>query len=167
MLHLLKTCWCVLSLQIPPPQQMPSFADKGKEKSIDLQNFGLRTDFYNKKNTKVSTQLPYLPLTYKQGNCSAKINILNQKHNCKMWLYCGFIGSLYQTTPCRHCSIKYCDSDLVQSCQLHQRMDWTGDPPTAGGESRTKESGEKVLFDCWMLKCPSKIYLGLWKRWSY
>ncbi|XP_038566494.1 SWI/SNF complex subunit SMARCC1 isoform X1 [Micropterus salmoides] len=38
---------------IPPPQQMPNFADKGKDKSIDLQNFGLRTDLYNKKNPKV------------------------------------------------------------------------------------------------------------------
>ncbi|XP_044065508.1 SWI/SNF complex subunit SMARCC1 isoform X1 [Siniperca chuatsi] len=38
---------------IPPPQQMPSFADKGKDKSIDLQNFGLRSDLYNKKNPKV------------------------------------------------------------------------------------------------------------------
>ncbi|XP_027143075.1 SWI/SNF complex subunit SMARCC1 [Larimichthys crocea] len=37
---------------IPPPQQMPNFADKGKDKAIDLQNFGLRTDLYNKKNPK-------------------------------------------------------------------------------------------------------------------
>ncbi|KAM8735976.1 SWI/SNF complex subunit SMARCC1 isoform 1-T1 [Acanthopagrus schlegelii] len=37
---------------IPPPQQMPGFIDKSKEKSIDLQNFGLRTDFYNRKNPK-------------------------------------------------------------------------------------------------------------------
>uniref|UniRef100_A0A8C2WE88 SWI/SNF related, matrix associated, actin dependent regulator of chromatin subfamily c member 2 n=1 Tax=Cyclopterus lumpus TaxID=8103 RepID=A0A8C2WE88_CYCLU len=36
----------------PPPQPMPNFADKGKDKSIDLQNFGLRTDLYNKKNFK-------------------------------------------------------------------------------------------------------------------
>uniref|UniRef100_A0A8C2YWT0 SWI/SNF related, matrix associated, actin dependent regulator of chromatin subfamily c member 2 n=1 Tax=Cyclopterus lumpus TaxID=8103 RepID=A0A8C2YWT0_CYCLU len=37
---------------IPPQQPMPNFADKGKDKSIDLQNFGLRTDLYNKKNFK-------------------------------------------------------------------------------------------------------------------
>uniref|UniRef100_A0A8C4DJQ5 SWI/SNF complex subunit SMARCC2 n=1 Tax=Dicentrarchus labrax TaxID=13489 RepID=A0A8C4DJQ5_DICLA len=36
---------------IPPPQQMPNFADKCKDK-IDLQNFGIRTDLYNKKNPK-------------------------------------------------------------------------------------------------------------------
>lgn len=42
------------SLQIPPPQAMPNFADKGKEKPIDLQNFGLRSDLY-KKSAKVST----------------------------------------------------------------------------------------------------------------
>lgn len=34
---------------------MPNFADKGKDKAIDLQNFGLRTDLYNKKNPKVSS----------------------------------------------------------------------------------------------------------------
>lgn len=43
-----------VSLQIPPPQQMPNFADKSKEKSIDLQNFSLRTDLY-KKIPKVFT----------------------------------------------------------------------------------------------------------------
>uniref|UniRef100_A0A1A8M5V6 SWI/SNF related, matrix associated, actin dependent regulator of chromatin, subfamily c, member 1a n=1 Tax=Nothobranchius pienaari TaxID=704102 RepID=A0A1A8M5V6_9TELE len=37
--------------QIPPPQQMPNFVDKSKDKPIDLQNFGLRPDLY-KKNTK-------------------------------------------------------------------------------------------------------------------
>eukprot|EP00064_Thunnus_orientalis_P018884 superscaffoldBa00004502_g18992 len=37
---------------IPPPQQMPNFPDKGKDKPIDLQNFGLRTDLYNKKKGK-------------------------------------------------------------------------------------------------------------------
>lgn len=42
------------SLQIPPPQPMPNFADKSKEKSIDLQNFSLRTDLY-KKIPKVFT----------------------------------------------------------------------------------------------------------------
>jgi len=47
---------CVSFLQIPPQQPMPNFADKGKEKSIDLQNFGLRTDLY-KKNFKVGTRL--------------------------------------------------------------------------------------------------------------
>ena len=41
---------------IPPQQPMPNFIDKGKEKSIDLQNFGLRTDLY-KKSAKVSTRL--------------------------------------------------------------------------------------------------------------
>uniref|UniRef100_A0A7N8X1F0 SWI/SNF related, matrix associated, actin dependent regulator of chromatin, subfamily c, member 1a n=1 Tax=Mastacembelus armatus TaxID=205130 RepID=A0A7N8X1F0_9TELE len=39
--------------QIPPPHPMSSFADKGKDKPIDLQNFGLRTDLY-KKNSKVT-----------------------------------------------------------------------------------------------------------------
>lgn len=33
---------------------MPNFMDKGKDKAIDLQNFGLRSDLYNKKNIKVS-----------------------------------------------------------------------------------------------------------------
>ncbi|XP_053288733.1 SWI/SNF complex subunit SMARCC1 [Pleuronectes platessa] len=33
---------------IPPQQPMPNFIDKGKEKSIDLQNFGLRGDLYKK-----------------------------------------------------------------------------------------------------------------------
>ncbi|XP_031135269.2 SWI/SNF complex subunit SMARCC1 isoform X1 [Sander lucioperca] len=37
---------------IPPQQPMPNFADKGKDKAIDLQNFGLRSDLYNKKNLK-------------------------------------------------------------------------------------------------------------------
>ncbi|XP_053743133.1 SWI/SNF complex subunit SMARCC1 isoform X1 [Synchiropus splendidus] len=36
---------------IPPPQQMPNFVDKVKDKAIDLQNFGLRSDLY-KKNAK-------------------------------------------------------------------------------------------------------------------
>lgn len=46
--------WCALSFpQIPPPQQMANFPDKNKDKAIDLQNFGLRTDQYNKKNPKV------------------------------------------------------------------------------------------------------------------
>uniref|UniRef100_A0A8C7XEY2 SWI/SNF related BAF chromatin remodeling complex subunit C2 n=1 Tax=Oryzias sinensis TaxID=183150 RepID=A0A8C7XEY2_9TELE len=38
---------------IPPQQPMPNFADKSKDKPIDLQNFGLRADLYSKKNTKV------------------------------------------------------------------------------------------------------------------
>ncbi|XP_077431852.1 SWI/SNF complex subunit SMARCC1-like isoform X2 [Vanacampus margaritifer] len=38
-------------LQIPPQQQMANFPDKMKDKAIDLQNFGLRTDQY-KKNSK-------------------------------------------------------------------------------------------------------------------
>uniref|UniRef100_A0A8C9ZA85 SWI/SNF related, matrix associated, actin dependent regulator of chromatin subfamily c member 2 n=1 Tax=Sander lucioperca TaxID=283035 RepID=A0A8C9ZA85_SANLU len=38
--------------RIPPQQPMPNFADKGKDKAIDLQNFGLRSDLYNKKNLK-------------------------------------------------------------------------------------------------------------------
>uniref|UniRef100_A0A8C7XHD0 SWI/SNF related BAF chromatin remodeling complex subunit C2 n=1 Tax=Oryzias sinensis TaxID=183150 RepID=A0A8C7XHD0_9TELE len=37
---------------IPPQQPMPNFADKSKDKPIDLQNFGLRADLYSKKNTK-------------------------------------------------------------------------------------------------------------------
>ncbi|XP_024114209.2 SWI/SNF complex subunit SMARCC1 isoform X1 [Oryzias melastigma] len=37
---------------IPPQQPMPNFVDKSKEKPIDLQNFGLRSDLYSKKNTK-------------------------------------------------------------------------------------------------------------------
>ncbi|XP_061530658.1 SWI/SNF complex subunit SMARCC1 isoform X2 [Phycodurus eques] len=36
---------------IPPSQQMANFPDKMKDKAIDLQNFGLRTDQY-KKNSK-------------------------------------------------------------------------------------------------------------------
>uniref|UniRef100_A0AAQ4S3J8 SWI/SNF related, matrix associated, actin dependent regulator of chromatin subfamily c member 2 n=1 Tax=Gasterosteus aculeatus aculeatus TaxID=481459 RepID=A0AAQ4S3J8_GASAC len=40
---------------IPPQQPMPNFADKVKDKSIDLQNFGLRSDLYNKKNLKGKT----------------------------------------------------------------------------------------------------------------
>ncbi|XP_074791839.1 SWI/SNF complex subunit SMARCC2 isoform X5 [Natator depressus] len=37
-------------LQTSASQQMLSFPDKGKEKPTDLQNFGLRTDMYTKKN---------------------------------------------------------------------------------------------------------------------
>ncbi|XP_055067000.1 SWI/SNF complex subunit SMARCC1 isoform X1 [Misgurnus anguillicaudatus] len=39
--------------QVPPAQQMMNFPEKGKEKPIDLQNFGLRADIYSKKNPKV------------------------------------------------------------------------------------------------------------------
>ncbi|TNN56661.1 SWI/SNF complex subunit SMARCC1 [Liparis tanakae] len=46
------SCRRNLTGDIPPQQPMPNFADKGKDKSIDLQNFGLRTDLYNKKNFK-------------------------------------------------------------------------------------------------------------------
>lgn len=48
--------FCLSPLQIPPPQGMPNFVDKGKDKPIDLQNFGLRADLY-KKSAKVSTWL--------------------------------------------------------------------------------------------------------------
>lgn len=54
-----------ISLQIPPPQQMPNFVDKSKEKSIDLQNFSLRTDLY-KKIPKVFTPSEYLECKLKQ-----------------------------------------------------------------------------------------------------
>ncbi|KAM9319968.1 SWI/SNF complex subunit SMARCC2 [Gastrophryne carolinensis] len=37
--------------QTSASQQMLNFPDKGKEKPTDLQNFGLRTDMYSKKNT--------------------------------------------------------------------------------------------------------------------
>uniref|UniRef100_A0A8C9SWT6 SWI/SNF related BAF chromatin remodeling complex subunit C1a n=1 Tax=Scleropages formosus TaxID=113540 RepID=A0A8C9SWT6_SCLFO len=38
--------------QVPASQQMLSFPEKSKEKPTDLQNFGLRTDIYAKKNPK-------------------------------------------------------------------------------------------------------------------
>ncbi|KAF7651259.1 hypothetical protein LDENG_00113040 [Lucifuga dentata] len=38
--------------QIPPTQPMSNFPEKGKDKPIDLQNFGLRADLYAKKNIK-------------------------------------------------------------------------------------------------------------------
>lgn len=44
----------VFFLKVPPPQQMANFGDKGKDKSTDLQNFGLHADLY-KKSSKVST----------------------------------------------------------------------------------------------------------------
>ncbi|XP_047595697.1 SWI/SNF complex subunit SMARCC2 isoform X1 [Lutra lutra] len=37
-------------LQTSASQQMLNFPDKGKEKTTDMQNFGLRTDMYTKKN---------------------------------------------------------------------------------------------------------------------
>lgn len=42
--------------QTPAAQPMMSFPEKVKEKSVDLQNFGLRTDMYSKKagSAKVS-----------------------------------------------------------------------------------------------------------------
>uniref|UniRef100_A0A8C1MDU6 SWI/SNF related, matrix associated, actin dependent regulator of chromatin, subfamily c, member 1a n=1 Tax=Cyprinus carpio TaxID=7962 RepID=A0A8C1MDU6_CYPCA len=40
------------SFQVPPAQQMLNFPEKGKDKPTDLQNFGLRTDIYSKKNPK-------------------------------------------------------------------------------------------------------------------
>ncbi len=42
------------SSQVPPAQQMLNFPEKGKDMSTDLQNFGLRTDIYSKKNPKAS-----------------------------------------------------------------------------------------------------------------
>ncbi|XP_016893535.1 SWI/SNF complex subunit SMARCC1 isoform X2 [Cynoglossus semilaevis] len=39
-------------VRVPPPQQMANFGDKGKDKSTDLQNFGLHADLY-KKSSKV------------------------------------------------------------------------------------------------------------------
>ncbi|XP_054033305.1 SWI/SNF complex subunit SMARCC2 [Dryobates pubescens] len=39
-----------LELQTSASQQMLSFPEKGKEKPADMQNFGLRTDMYTKKN---------------------------------------------------------------------------------------------------------------------
>ncbi|KAJ7985526.1 hypothetical protein DPEC_G00352970 [Dallia pectoralis] len=38
--------------QIPSSQQMLNFPEKGKDKPSDLQNFGLRSDLYSKKNPK-------------------------------------------------------------------------------------------------------------------
>uniref|UniRef100_G3PGL0 SWI/SNF related, matrix associated, actin dependent regulator of chromatin subfamily c member 2 n=1 Tax=Gasterosteus aculeatus aculeatus TaxID=481459 RepID=G3PGL0_GASAC len=45
----------LMPLNHRPPPPMPNFADKVKDKSIDLQNFGLRSDLYNKKNLKGKT----------------------------------------------------------------------------------------------------------------
>lgn len=44
--------------QVPSAQQMLNFPEKSKEKPTDLQNFGLRTDMYSKKNPKVSSWNP-------------------------------------------------------------------------------------------------------------
>jgi len=51
--------------QTPATQPMMSFPDKVKEKPADLQNFGLRTDMYSKKNgsTKVKSTMIELWLT--------------------------------------------------------------------------------------------------------
>ncbi|XP_028262129.1 SWI/SNF complex subunit SMARCC2 isoform X2 [Parambassis ranga] len=42
--------------QTPATQQMMSFPDKVKDKPADLQNFGLRTDMYNKKTSSVKSK---------------------------------------------------------------------------------------------------------------
>uniref|UniRef100_A0AAY4A7Y1 SWI/SNF related, matrix associated, actin dependent regulator of chromatin subfamily c member 2 n=1 Tax=Denticeps clupeoides TaxID=299321 RepID=A0AAY4A7Y1_9TELE len=41
--------------QVPSAQQMLNFPDKIKDKPTDMQNFGLRTDMYSKKNSKSGT----------------------------------------------------------------------------------------------------------------
>ncbi|XP_033856366.2 SWI/SNF complex subunit SMARCC1-like isoform X2 [Acipenser ruthenus] len=40
--------------QVPASQQMLNFPEKGKDKSSDMQNFGLRTDIYSKKTLNKS-----------------------------------------------------------------------------------------------------------------
>lgn len=40
---------CLSDSQVPAAQQMLNFPEKNKEKPIDMQNFGLRTDIYSKK----------------------------------------------------------------------------------------------------------------------
>lgn len=47
-----------MSPQTPAAQQMMSFPEKVKDKPVDLQNFGLRTDMYSKKpsSAKVPTR---------------------------------------------------------------------------------------------------------------
>ncbi|KAF0035017.1 hypothetical protein F2P81_012775 [Scophthalmus maximus] len=42
--------------QTPATQQMMSFPDKVKDKPADLQNFGLRTDMYSKKNASAKSK---------------------------------------------------------------------------------------------------------------
>lgn len=43
-------------------QQMLNFPDKSKEKPADMQNFGLRTDMYTKKNIPSKVSPPRAPL---------------------------------------------------------------------------------------------------------
>lgn len=47
----------IVYLQTPATQQMISFPDKVKDKPVDLQNFGLRTDMYSKKTGSVKVQV--------------------------------------------------------------------------------------------------------------
>lgn len=44
-------------LQTPATQQMMPFPEKVKDKPVDLQNFGLRTDMYSKKTGSVKVQV--------------------------------------------------------------------------------------------------------------
>lgn len=43
--------------QTPATQQMIPFPEKVKDKPVDLQNFGLRTDMYSKKTGSVKVQV--------------------------------------------------------------------------------------------------------------
>lgn len=43
--------------QTPATQQMMPFPEKVKDKPVDLQNFGLRTDMYSKKTGSVKVQV--------------------------------------------------------------------------------------------------------------
>lgn len=43
--------------QTPAAQQMMSFPEKVKDKPVDLQNFGLRTDMYIKKTGSAKVQI--------------------------------------------------------------------------------------------------------------
>lgn len=43
--------------QTPATQQMMSFPEKVKDKPVDLQNFGLRTDMYSKKTGSAKVQV--------------------------------------------------------------------------------------------------------------
>lgn len=43
--------------QTPATQQIISFPDKVKDKPVDLQNFGLRTDMYSKKTGSAKVQV--------------------------------------------------------------------------------------------------------------
>uniref|UniRef100_A0AAR2M2D3 SWI/SNF related, matrix associated, actin dependent regulator of chromatin, subfamily c, member 1a n=1 Tax=Pygocentrus nattereri TaxID=42514 RepID=A0AAR2M2D3_PYGNA len=49
---LFGTALHLLTRIVPPAQQMLNFPEKSKDKPTDLQNFGLRTDMYSKKNPK-------------------------------------------------------------------------------------------------------------------